>query len=111
MTMEQPREKNGSYLRAKERVRHVKVFYIHLVGYLIFAAFILYNMYIMDTKNEYKETIEWINLTSLTFWTIFIFMHGWKVYKGRIFFKRNWEDKKIKQYMEEEKNNETKLWE
>lgn len=109
--MEPSEEKKGSYIRAKERVRHVKVFYIHLVGYLVFASLILYNMYIMDTNNEYKESIEWINLTSLTFWTIFVFLHGWKVFKGRFLFKRSWEDKKIKEYMEQEKANETKLWE
>ena len=111
MIMETPEKQKASYVRAKERVRHVKVFYIHLVGYLLFTAFILYNMYIMDSNNEYKETVEWINLTSLTFWTIFIFMHGWKVFKGRILFKRSWEDKKIKEFMDNEKKNQTKLWE
>lgn len=111
--MKSSKQDQGSYLRAKEKVRHVKVFYVHLVGYIVFTSLVLYNMYIMNPENEYNSTFEWINLTSLTFWTIFIFFHGWKVFKGRFLFKRSWEDRKIKEFMKEDREveEETTMWE
>jgi cation transport ATPase len=108
--MDLSKQDEERYLRAKEKVRHVKMFYIHLVVYIVITSFVLHNMFSIDADNEYKETILWVNLSSLTFWTIFIFLHGWKIFKGRFLFKQSWEDKKIKEFMKE-KENKTTMWE
>lgn len=95
------------YIKAKKKVRSIKVFYIHLAGYFILVALLLYNIYILE--GEYKDFFLWFNLTFLVSWTIFIVIHGWCVFRGRIFFKKSWEDKKIKEFLEKEE--EVEMWE
>ncbi|WP_092579234.1 2TM domain-containing protein [Hyunsoonleella jejuensis] len=40
---------------------------------------------------------------------MFILLHGWNVYKGRLFFKEKWEERKTQEFMKEQ--NETIMWE
>ena len=77
--MKTPLEKNDSYLIAKEKVRKIKRFYLHLIVYILVVIL----------------------------WAILISLHAWIVFKGRLFFKKSWEERKLKEYMGKE---ETK-WE
>lgn len=95
------------YIKAKKKVRNLKVFYIHLVGYLILVALLLYNIYILE--GEHKDFFLWFDLTVLVSWTIFIVFHAWSVYRGRIFFKKSWEERKIKEFIDKEE--EVEMWE
>ena len=61
-----------------------------------------------NESEEYKNAIIWLNCTTLVTWGIFLFIHGWNTFKGRILFKKSWEERKIKEYMEAD---ETKTWE
>lgn len=109
--MEAPKNINTSYIRAKEKLRHVKVFYVHLVGYLIVVTLCLYNLYIIE-EGEYKDFIVWLLLTTIVSWTIFILIHAWSVYRWRVFFRKSWEERKVQEFLEEEKEeNETTIWE
>ena len=45
-------EKNDAFFKAKEKVRHVKIFYMHVVGYIIIVALLLFNIYILDENNH-----------------------------------------------------------
>tara|TARA_R110000868_G_scaffold374257_1_gene638651 strand:- start:3478 stop:3798 length:321 start_codon:yes stop_codon:yes gene_type:complete len=100
--MENLEEKHKNYIKAKEKVRHLKIFYMHLVGYFIIVALLLYNLYIVE--GEYENFFIWFNSIILIAWTIFIIVHGWNVFKGRILFKESWEDRKLKEYLERDKN-------
>ncbi|MCA0132152.1 2TM domain-containing protein [Winogradskyella alexanderae] len=95
---------------AKRQVKRIKLFYIHLVGYLVVVALVLLNFYIMD-KGLHEKAITWVNTTTLVGWTIFIFIHYWTVFKGRFLFKKEWEDRKIKEYLNKNTEEETKMWE
>lgn len=101
-------EKNTKedYLKAKKKVYHIKIFYIHLVGYLILVALLLYNLYIME--GPHKDFFFWFDIIILVSWTAFIIIHGWHVYKGRIVFKKKWEDRKMREYLDKEN---IKRWE
>lgn len=102
-------EQKDSYIRAKEKVRHLKIFYVHLTGYIILVLLLGYNLYILDENNKYANFFMWFNSIMIIAWTIFIILHAWNVFKGRLFFKKSWEDKKLKEYMDIENN--TNLWE
>jgi len=102
--METPIEKNKSYFKAKEKVRQIKIFYMHLVGYIIVVMLLSYNLYIVE--GEYKNFFIWLDLIFLVSWTIFIIVHGWVVFKGRI-FKRSWEERKIQEFMDKDKKKKT----
>ena len=97
-----PLEKKESLIRAKEKVRNLKLFYMHLVGYIILVLLLLYNLYIIDENNQYADSFTWFNTIMIISWTIFLAIHAWNVFKGRLFFKKSWEDRKLNEYLEKE---------
>jgi hypothetical protein len=99
--MKTSKEINKNYIVAKEKVRQLQIFYMHLVGYIIVMALLGYNLYIM--QGEYKQFFFWLDITVMVLWTFFIIIHAWNIFKGRVFFKKSWEERKLKEYME---NNE-----
>ena len=99
-----------SLLRAKKKVRQIQIFYIHLVGYLIVVGLLLYNFYIME-EGPHTKAIVWINTSTMIGWTIFIIIHWWRVFKGRFLFKKEWEDRKIKEYLNKDTKEEKTMWE
>lgn len=106
--MNQKEKNNQQYYNAEKKVRKLKVFYLHLVGYFIGSALLLYNLYIVT--GPYKNNIISLNLSILFVWTIFIIIHGLIVFKRRQIFKKSWEDKKTEQFLKE-KEEETTFWE
>ena len=97
------------YFEAKKRLRRIRLFYLHLVGYLLMVALVLYNFYIME-DNEYTSVITGVNVSFLVLWSVVILIHGWVVFKGPLLFKKTWEEKKIKEILKEEEV-ETTFWE
>lgn len=101
-------EERKRYIEAKKKVRRIQIFYLHLVLYIIVVALILFNLYIIE--GPYTNVITGLNISTIVFWTIFIFIHGWSVFKGKLFFSKRWEDKKIEQILKD-KNKEETFWE
>ena len=93
---------------AKNKVRKLKVFYIHLAGYIVVVALLLYNLYIV--AGPYKNNIISLNLSVIFAWTIFIIIHGLNVFKQKRIFKTSWEEKKTKEFLNN-KEEETTFWE
>jgi len=100
--METEKVLKEDFARAKEKVRHIKIFYIHLVGYIILVLLLSYNLFIIDENNKYADFFTWFNSIIMIAWTIFIILHGRFALKGKQFFKKSWEDRKLKEYMEKE---------
>ena len=98
------------FIKAKKRVRRVWLFYVHLAGYIVFVALILYNFYIIE-EGPYKNNIISLNLSVLVAWSVFIVIHGLKVFKGRQIFNKTWEDRKTEQFLKEEADVDTTFWE
>jgi len=88
-------EEKEKYKRAKERVEEIKSFYSHLFIYIIviLALFIINIL----TSREYL----WF-YWPLFGWGIGILFHAISVF-GTNKFLRDWEERKIKELMEEEK--------
>ncbi|WP_299224642.1 2TM domain-containing protein [uncultured Psychroserpens sp.] len=106
--MELDKDEQKQYLKAKAQVHRIRIFYLHLILYSIVVALISYNFYILQ-EGLYTSNITALNVSVLVLWTAFIVIHGWKVFKGRLLFKKSWEDKKIKTFLEEDQ--ETTFWE
>ena len=113
--MKENKDTNKNYIKAKNKVRDLMVFYIHLIGYIIVLILLLWNLSILEEGNKYKEFFTLFNSIIMLAWTIFIVMHGWNVFKGKLFFKKSWEDRKMNEYIEKEEvkedEKETTIWE
>ncbi|MDY2588120.1 2TM domain-containing protein [Winogradskyella aquimaris] len=107
--MESDNSKEQQLLEAKKHIRRVKLFYIHLAGYLVVVALLLYNLYIVE--GTYTHTIISLNLSVLLLWTVAMFINYWRVFKERKMFNKSWENKKIKSYLDKKDIEETKMWE
>ena len=103
-------EKKQRYESARKRLRNIQIFYIHLAGYLVLVAAILYNFYVIE-EGPYKSTITALNLSVLVGWTVFIILHAWRVFREKKFFKKEWEERKIKEYLQDQEDLETTMWE
>ena len=82
------------YKRAKERLEKIKGFYIHFTIYLLAVPMFI-----------------WLNLRSTSFpWAIFpilgwgfgVLGHASEAFEWHPLFNRKWEERKIKEYMEDD---------
>ncbi|RFN58019.1 2TM domain-containing protein [Marixanthomonas ophiurae] len=104
-----------AYHRAQKKVDSIKVFYNHIIVYLLINIasiliwfFVIRGFYATIENQGFKN---WIDANFLFFsivWTIILIFHGLKVFKGDKFkaFKisvfKKWEERKIKEFMEAE---------
>ena len=102
--------KHQRYLKAQKILRRRRLFYIHLVGYLIVVALILLNFYVLE-EGPYKNPITALNLSILGAWTVIIIIHGIDIYRTRSLSKTTWEDKKIEALLDKESEAESTIWE
>lgn len=84
-------------LRAKKRVKKVKEFYIHLIVYICVNSLLII-MNLVQPQGGY-----WF-IFPLLGWGIGLFSHAAGTFNFIPFLNKEWENKKIIQYMEEERN-------
>lgn len=90
------------YNMAYKRVKRIKGFYVHLLVYIIVNAFIIIsNNHIDSFKNG--TFFRWETFSTAFFWGIGLVAHGLSVFGRNFFFSKNWEEKKIREFMEKEK--------
>lgn len=97
-------------IRAKNKVRQVQIFYLHLVLYFIVVGLLLWNFYILE-EGPYKTNIITLNLSVLVGWTVFIILHGVIVFKGKQLFNKRWEDKKTEEFLKNKEGDKSTFWE
>ncbi len=94
--------------KAKKRVEELKGFYAHLAVYLVVCTFvsvnkIVRNLYNGESFNEafwdFGTFLIWI------FWGIGVVFHARKAFRYNIFFGKEWEERKIKEFMNKEQQN------
>lgn len=89
-------EKENKYLRAKERVAEVKKFYSSLMSYAVVITFLGALNYYTDEWNY-----PWFLWAALG-WGIGLIFQAIRVFGKNPFFGRNWEERKIKEFMQED---------
>jgi pilus assembly protein TadC len=90
-------EDKEKYERAKKRVEDIKGFYSHLLVYIGVNFFIF-------LINLFTSRGIWWFKWPLIGWGIGLLFHGLSVFVFPTFLSKEWEDKKIKEIMEKEKN-------
>lgn len=99
-------EEKIKYERAKNKVEDIKGFYIHLSIYLGINGLML-----LAALGVFKDTflpIEfpmWSYFTTPFFWGIAIFINWIYVFKSNLNPFKEWEERKIKEFMEEEEKD------
>ena len=96
--------RESKYLRAKERVGELKKFYGNLTSYVfVIGILAMINYY----TNEWRYM--WF-LWAAFGWGIGLFFHALKTFNLNPFFSRDWEERKIREFMDEEEKG-TSRWE
>ncbi len=108
----------STYQKARRRVKSVKGFYDHLFAYIVINIMIVFfRKYIIDfvnnkTGNVNEGFIEWLDwniLLTPAIWGIGLLIHALFVFKIKGNAIKNWEERKIQEYMQQEEQSTT--WE
>lgn len=90
-----------AYLRARKRLEDIKGFYWHLASYVIVNLFLI--VFIGAAKVKEGESLWDFGLFATPlFWGIGLLFHALSVFGKKIFFAKDWEERQIKKFMEEE---------
>ena len=89
---------NSKYVKAVERVEKLKEFYQNLASYCIVIPFLIF------INLNFSPRFHWFWFPIFG-WGIGLVFHFLEVNNYNIFLGRNWEERKIKEMMEEERNN------
>ncbi|WP_179345670.1 2TM domain-containing protein [Winogradskyella ursingii] len=108
-TMEERLSKKEHYFKIQKKLRRRRWFFIHLAGYIVVIALIGLNFYVLE-DGPYTYSIISLNLSVVVAWTCAILIHGIIIFKSDKIFKKDWEEKKIKEYLKREEQSHTNLW-
>ncbi|WP_373073536.1 2TM domain-containing protein [Zeaxanthinibacter enoshimensis] len=89
--------KENKYLRAKERVEHLRKFYNNLTSYILVISFLAIINY---WSNEWRYM--WF-LWAAFGWGIGVVFHAIGVFHLNPFFGPGWEERKIREFMEKDR--------
>jgi hypothetical protein len=88
--------RESKYLRAKERVEELKKFYGNLTSYIFVIGVLAIINYF---TNEWRYM--WF-LWAAFGWGIGLVFHALKTFNLNPFFSKDWEERKIREFMDEE---------
>lgn len=91
------------YNMAYRRVKRIKGFYVHALVYVLVNAFIIISSF---NRSELGSEIffRWETFSTALFWGIGLVAHGMSVFGRDLFFGHDWEERKIKEFMDKDKN-------
>lgn len=94
------------YKRAKKRVKDIQGFYWHLFWYLAVNLFLSIRFSFIDIlSGDFHEllTINFNTFPVWFFWGIGLAGHWYHVFGKNIVFSKDWEERKIRDFMERDK--------
>jgi hypothetical protein len=104
---------NDKLEKAQKKVKDIKGFYSHLVVFIVINTFlIIVQMYQFNFEFDDMKIAVFGYLSTPFFWGIGLLFHGLYVFQHKFSFFREWEERKIKEYMEkdEEEFKNTTKW-
>ncbi|QXP74076.1 2TM domain-containing protein [Tenacibaculum sp. HL-MS23] len=105
--MERDYSEEQKYILAKKRVEKIKGFYIHLAVFIVInifiSAVIVFGLMNDGTYNFIEAVTHFGTYSTWLFWGIGLFFHWLGVFGSNLFFGKDWEKKKIEQYMDDNK--------
>lgn len=84
------------YQKARKKVDEIKGFYSHLLSFILVMIVLVY------INLKYTPEYLWFFWVMLS-WGIGLFFHALKVFNWFPFLNKEWEERKIKEYIAEEK--------
>lgn len=100
--MENNLQQDERYNLAYKRVKKIKRFYVHALVFFLVNAFIIISSYNRSLfVNE--VFLRWKTFSTAFFWGIGLLAHGLSVFGQNILFGQKWEERKIQEFMENEK--------
>lgn len=99
---------NDRFQAAKKRVKEIKKFYTHLLVYLLVNIFLIVGG--SRDGDLLSGFLDLNNYITAFLWGIGVLAHWATVFGSNFFLGKKWEEKKIKEFMENEKI-ENKRWE
>ena len=112
--------KYNKYEEALKNVKKIKGFYRHVIIYFIIniILIIIWRKAIFHILNETPIDdpgfIYWMDVNILStpiLWGIGLLIHGLCVYRFKFPFFKGWEERKIKEFMNEDSSIESNKWE
>ena len=98
----EPFRKDDAYYKAKDRVKEMKKFYTSLMSYIVFISLLAgLNYYVNEFSNM------WF-LWAAFGWGIGLIFQAAKAFNWNPFFGKDWEDRKMKELMDEENQSNFK---
>lgn len=88
-----------AYERAKKRVKEIRSFYINLTCYCLVIPVLIY------VNLTYTPEYYWFPF-SMCGWGIGLFFHAMSAFNFTPFFNRDWEERKMKELIEEEERKQ-----
>ena len=101
--MENNYREEERYFKARKRVEEIKGFYGNLIAYVVV------NLGLMVINLLTSPAYLWFFWPMLG-WGIGVLFHGMKVFNYMPFFGKDWEEQKIKEFMDKEEQSK-KTWE
>jgi hypothetical protein len=101
IVMENKYQNEDRYFKAKKRVEKIKGFYGNLIAYIVV------NIGLLAINLLTSPNYLWF-FWPLLGWGIGVFFHGMKVFNYMPFLGKDWEENKIKEFIEKEKEKEQK---
>lgn len=92
-----------AYEMAHKKVKKLKNFYVHLIVYILVNSYLLIMKYIRLDAGE--NFVSFGTFSTAFFWGIGLVAHAFSVFVPYFVLGKEWEEKKVRQYMEKEKNN------
>ncbi|WP_298781605.1 2TM domain-containing protein [uncultured Polaribacter sp.] len=88
---------NSKYIRAVERVEKLKEFYQNIASYVLVIPFLIF------INLKFSSNFHWFWFPMIG-WGIGVIFHGLEVYNYNPILGHDWEERKIKEIMDKEKN-------
>lgn len=91
------------YMRAQRRVQEIKQFYKHLLVYILVNVFFIgrriYKDIVYRDQTIADAFLDKENYNIFFWWGVIVILHGIVVFGKQKLFSKEWEDRKIKEYM------------
>ena len=103
--MEQNFTSEERYRRAQKRVKEIKGFYWHLFWYLVVNIFLTFGGTVREVFAGGSFNFSQLNFSSFSvwfFWGIGLAAHWLHVFGTNIIFSKDWENRKIKEFMDKD---------
>ena len=94
-----PQEVDLQYEKAYKRVKQIKGFYVHAMVYILVNAV----LFILDYSDGERLSLD--DLFTPGLWGVGLAAHAGVVFLPNFIFGDNWEERKIKELMDKEKDN------